>query len=160
MRVFKEEQRFNQWWLIVICTIAGIGILLNLGLFQGFSENLSISKLLGAALGLFICIGIFLVKMHTKIDKSGVKVWFSPFRFTKKSFRWNELENAHTRKYRPISEFGGWGIRIFRKHKAYNVKGDKGIQLKTKEGKFFLIGTQQTQNVDRVINRYFKNSEE
>ena len=160
MRVFKEEQRFNQWWLIVICTIAGIGILLNLGLFPGFSENLSISKLLGAALGLFICIGIFLVKMHTKIDKSGVKVWFSPFGFTKKSYSWNELENAHTRKYRPISEFGGWGIRIFRKHKAYNVKGDKGIQLKTKEGKFFLIGTQQTQNADRVINRYFKNSEE
>ena len=47
------------------------------------------------------------------------------------------------------------GIRVFRKHKAYNVKGDKGIQLKTKDGKYFLVGTQQLKNADRVINRYF-----
>ena len=160
MRVFKEEQRFNQWWLIVICTIAGIGILLNLARLLDLSGDISTGKLFGSSLGLIVCVGIFFVKMHTKIDKSGIKVWFSPFGFTMKSFRWNELENAHTRKYRPISEFGGWGIRVFRKHKAYNIKGDKGIQLKTKKGKFFLIGTQQTQNADRVIKRYFKNSEE
>ena len=160
MRIFKEEQRFNQWWIIVTCTISGIGILLSLGPFQGFSENLSISKLLGAALGLFICIGIFFVKMHTKIDKSGIQVWFSPFKFTKKSFSWKELENVYTRKYNALTEYGGWGIRGLTKAKAYNVKGDKGIQLKTKEGKFFLIGTQQKQNVDRIIDKYFKNSEE
>ncbi|MCL6220818.1 hypothetical protein [Zunongwangia pacifica] len=160
MRVFKEEQQFTQWWVIAICLIAGISILLNLARLQDLSENIPTGKLVSSSLGLIVCAGIFFVKMHTKIDKSGIQVWFSPFKFTKKSLHWEELETVHTRKYRPVSEFGGWGVRVFRQHKAYNVKGDQGIQLKTKEGKFFLIGTQQPHKVDRIINRYFNNSEE
>ena len=134
MRVFKEEQRFTQWWLILICLISGIGILLRLLSIEDFSENLSIGKLIGPFVGLLVCVGILFVKLHTRIDKFGIQVWFSPFSFTKKAFSWKDLETAHTRKYNAFSEFGGWGIRVFRKHKAYNVKGDKGIQLKTKEG--------------------------
>lgn len=159
MRVFKEEQRFTQWWLILICLISGIGILLRLLSIEDISENLSIGKLIGPIVGLLVCVGILFVKLHTRIDKFGIQVWFSPFSFTKKAFSWKDLETAHTRKYNAFSEFGGWGIRVFRKHKAYNVKGDKGIQLKTKNGKYFLVGTQQLKNADRVINRYFNTQE-
>ncbi|WBL23251.1 hypothetical protein [Zunongwangia sp. HRR-M8] len=160
MRVFKEEQRFTQWWLIAIFTIVILGILLNFFSYEKPLQQFSTFSIVSKTIGIIIGVGIFLVKMHTRIDKSGIEVWFSPFRFTRKSFTWKELEKAHTRKYKPVTEYGGWGIRGLSKPKAYNVKGNKGIQLKTRKGRYFLIGTQQPDNVDRVIRRYFNNSEQ
>ncbi|WBL24800.1 hypothetical protein [Zunongwangia sp. HGR-M22] len=160
MRVFKEEQRFTQWWLIAIFTIVILGILLNFFSYEKPLQQFSTFSIVSKTIGIIIGVGIFLVKMRTRIDKSGVEVWFSPFRFTRKSFTWKELEKAHTRKYKPVTEYGGWGIRGLNKPKAYNVKGNKGIQLKTRKGRYFLIGTQQPDNVDRVIRRYFNNSEQ
>ena len=38
-----------------------------------------------------------------------------------------------------------------------NVMENKGIQLKFKNGKKLLIGTQKPEDAQIVINRYFKN---
>lgn len=160
MRVFKEEQQFTQWWLIAIITTAIIGILLNFFSYEKPLQQFSTLSIISKAIGIMVGVGIFFVKMHTRIDKYSIQVWFSPFKFTRKSFKWNELEKVHTRKYKPVSEYGGWGIRGLKKPKAYTIKGNKGVQLKTKKGRYFLIGTQQPDNVDRVIRRYFNNSEQ
>lgn len=50
------------------------------------------------------------------------------------------------RLYRPIKEFGGWGMRTAfngKNGKAYNVSGNVGIQLELKNGSKTLLGTQK-----------------
>lgn len=65
------------------------------------------------------------------------------------------------RTYSPIKEYGGWGYRITLKNgKAFNVTGNKGIQLVLKSGKKLLIGTQQESEASLVINRYLKKYDE
>jgi hypothetical protein len=66
--------------------------------------------------------------------------------------KWSEIKSIQLRKYKPIREYGGWGIRFsFTEGKAYTIKGDEGIQLVLNSGKKFLIGTQKTKELRNYL---------
>ena len=108
--------------------------------------------------GLFtVLINIFflIARLISRIDKDGITVRFIPFHFKQIKYNWIDIESCEIRKYNPIFEFGGWGIRYGFKGKAYNIKGNKGIQLRLKNGRRILIGTQNSVEVERLIRQYF-----
>ena len=43
----------------------------------------------------------------------------------------------------PIREYGGWGIRGFRSKRAYNVTGDRGVELTLVDGRKVGIGSRR-----------------
>ena len=56
------------------------------------------------------------------------------------------------RTYRPILEYGGWGIRYtMGRGWAYNVSGNQGVQLELASGKRILIGSQRAEELARAI---------
>ena len=68
------------------------------------------------------------------------------------------MEKCYVRIYSPIKEYGGWGYRTSlgkKKGSAFNVKGNKGIQIEFKTGKKLLVGTQKESEATQVIHRYF-----
>jgi len=166
MRVFEEKQRFNQWWLHAITTIPCLGFLIyaclkwflheqsvdKVGPYEYGSQILIIVLLIGTVLL------IFMFKLYIEIDEKGIHYRFFPFHRTLKVIPWNEIDNCYTRTYRPISEYGGWGYKFgMGGGKAFNVKGNQGIQLKLKDGTKILLGTQKPKEAQLVINKYFKN---
>jgi hypothetical protein len=169
MKVFKEEQRFTQSWMIIILILAVVGPLI-LGIYgviqqiflkQPFGDQpMSDAGLVSFTLVmLFFSILIFLFKLSTRIDENGIHYQFFPLHLKTKFIAWDEIEQAYVRTYLPLTEFGGWGIRggfFFNKgkEKAINVSGDIGIQLKFKNGKKLLIGTQQKTAVENVLKTY------
>jgi len=153
MRVFKEEQAFRQWWILLILGIALIGT--SFPLFRSYkNSDLSISGFIGFGLVVLVLILFWTLRLHTKIDSTGIKTSFEPLNFFRKKFKWNEISKCYVRKYAPIREYGGWGIRGSGKSKAYNVSGNIGIQIITKDQKKFLIGTNKPEEAKRVLKRY------
>lgn len=149
MKVFKEEQRFTQPWLIVlmvVCCIVPFVLLI-----QKYQKNtdMSLQKLITTLTIIILANGIlFLFKLKTRIDEKGIHYHFFPFHFKTKIITWNEITSAHVRTYDAIGEYGGWGLKggfLWNKEKgkAINVSGDVGIQLELKNGKKILIGTQE-----------------
>ena len=66
----------------------------------------------------------------------------------------DDLSEYYARTYRPIWEYGGWGIRCsFGKGKAYNVSGNKGVQLVFKSGKRLLIGSQRADELEEALSK-------
>ena len=169
MKVFKEEQRFTQSWMIIILIIALIGplcfgvygIIQQLFLNQPFGDKpMSDGGLLFFTF-VMLCFSIliFLFKLTTKIDEIGIHYQFFPIHFSLKTINWSELKAAKVRTYLPLSEFGGWGFRsgFFGnkgKGKAINVSGDIGIQLEFKNGQKLLIGTQKQTEAKSVLETY------
>lgn len=159
MKVFKEEQRFTQSWLIVILVITiviTIGIVLN----EFLKENTTMSSMefwiIVLSLPLFT-LPIFFIKLITKIDENGIYYQFFPFHLSEKHIRWSEIQTANVRQYNPIQEYGGWGLKsgFRRKHgKAVNISGDIGIQLQLKNSKKILIGTQKKGEALKVLDTY------
>jgi len=91
----------------------------------------------------------FFCSMQTHINSDGIYVKM----IFKKYFDWKDVEKAYVRKYKPLSEYGGWGykINIISKNGAINMRGNIGLQLELKNGKRILIGTQRPQEIDEIL---------
>ncbi len=161
MKVFKEEQRFTQLWLIILIifsSLVPIGVVISE--YQKDENALSIEMLLVIILVILVPLAIiFLFKLSTRIDEQGIHYQFFPFHFSDRKISWNEISKAYVRTYDLIGEFGGWGLKggnLFNKSKgkAINVSGDIGIQLELKNGKKLLIGTQKEAEAKSVLQTY------
>ncbi len=163
MRVFTEKQWFNQWWMQLI-NLALLGMLLYFWYKwwvlgdkvdkvapDDITGQVVVSLLLMLSFGV-----IYIFQLHTKIDDRGIHYRFFPFHRSFKTIPWREMEKCYTRTYKPLTEYGGWGYKFGTVGgKAYNVKGNQGVQIQFKNGKKLLIGTQKPDDAQRIIKRYF-----
>ncbi len=80
-----------------------------------------------ALLGVVLPAFFLWFRMETTVLPDRVEIRMAPL--SRRIFRPSEITNATARTYRPMREFGGWGIRGWGANKAYNMSGDQGIQL-------------------------------
>lgn len=66
-------------------------------------------------------------------------------------FTWNEIASAEVRRYRPLMEYGGWGVRWGPAGKAYNVHGHESVQLVLADGRRLLVGSQHAEALAAAI---------
>ncbi|WP_298367821.1 hypothetical protein [uncultured Lutibacter sp.] len=164
MRVFEESQKFTQTWILVILLISTILPIMAIVKEWNLKVDKSIQANLGAVLGIGVVILvislIFLFKLKTRIDETGITYQFFPIHIKPQQIPWNDIEKIYVRKYNPILEYGGWGFKggIFFKKRgtAFNVSGNIGIQIELKSGKKILFGTQLKEKAEQAL-RYYKN---
>ncbi len=162
MRVFEEKQWFDQWWLwAMLIIVSGVFLLQPI---RKISHNgafaldyLDTGFWIGFAVMLPVILLFRSLALYTEIDEHGIRYRFAPFQGNPKQISWQEIEKCHTRKYRPLLEYGGWGMRMGSKGGAYNVRGNFGIQIKFKNGNKLLIGTQKPKEAQQIIDKYFNN---
>jgi hypothetical protein len=159
--LFSERQRFKQWWLWLI--LLGVNGLFLFGVYsqviegQQFGGNPMSNEGLLIATGLTIALTILFVnfRLDTTIKMDGVYVRFFPFHLKFKHFAWDKLTKSFVRQYSPLTEYGGWGLRfgLFGKGTAFNVSGDKGLQLEFADNKKLLIGTNKPDELTETLTK-------
>ena len=159
--LFTERQRFKQWWLWLI--LLGTNGLFLFGVYkqviggQQFGNKPMSNTGLLISTGLTILLTLLFVsfRLDTQIRKDGIYVRFFPVHIRFKYYAWDTLTKFYIRQYGAISEYGGWGIRLglFGKGTAYNVSGDKGLQLEFKSNKKLLIGTNKADELANTLER-------
>ena len=160
MRVFTEEQRFDQWWFRALMIFVLAVTLLPLVLFfDEIAEDAEALVIVSIALGftmLIVAWIMFFLKLTTRIDEHGIYYSFWPFVVRSRTIPWSEIKECYVRKYNPIGEYGGWGYRIKlgKGGKAINVKGNIGVQIVLQNDKKLLLGTQNEFDARSVISTY------
>ena len=163
---FHEEQQFRQpwlWLLLLVITACVIGMFahgmytqLYLGQSWGDRPMSDSALVISAAFSFLISAGLTLLfyklKLITEVGPDGVHIRFFPL--TRRKITFDSITSCKARTYRPIREYGGWGIRFNRKGNAYNVSGNWGVQLEFRQGRPLLIGTQRPEELADVINKY------
>ena len=163
--IYHEEQKFVLWlrWLLFasMAFAAGVGIW---ALEKMPSEQVNTGVTLVVIIcGIFVPIGVAVLfavlKLETEVRTDGLYVRFFPVHVRFKRFAAEEVSEYYARQYRPILEYGGWGIRgSFKKGRAYNVSGNKGVQLVFKNGKRLLIGSQKAEELEEAIRSIMESS--
>lgn len=158
--LFTEKQRFSQWWLWLI--LLGINGLLLFGVFkqvfggQYFGDKPMSDIGLLVALGLTLLLTLLFInfRLETVIKNDGIYVRFFPFHVKFKHYTWDTLTKSFVRQYAAVTEYGGWGLRLgrFGKGTAFNISGDKGLQLEFTNGKKLLIGTNNPDGITSALN--------
>lgn len=148
---FHEKQRFNQWWLYAI--ILGVDVLIFTRIYRQYqSAEIQLNNpelYISSVIVLLVTWLIFSSKLETIIKEDGIHIKFFPFHWSWRHFKWENISKCYVRQYSPIAEYGGWGLRfgMMGKGRAYNVSGDKGLQLQLSSGKRILIGTQMPEEL-------------
>jgi len=154
---FEEKQKFTQIWIILLLVIPILitvwGFIQQVIMGIPFGNNpapdwafILIFAFIGALTGLFLS-----MNLQTSIDKTGIQYRFFPFQTKTKLISWDEVDKVYVRKYRPIAEYSGWGIRYGKNGKALNTSGNKGMQIILSNGKKLLIGTQRPDELQQVL---------
>jgi hypothetical protein len=164
MQYFEEEQRFRQPWIwavvlssvVILLGVFGYGLIQQLILKEPFGDNpASDSGLIIAAVTTFVLGGgstllLYKMKLTTKLDSNGLHILFFPLR--RRDIPLNDIAHWEACTYRPIRDYGGWGIKVGRRGWAYNVSGNQGVELKLKNGKKLLIGSQRSEDLSAAIS--------
>jgi hypothetical protein len=156
--LLTEKQMFRQTWVIIPLMMTNvISVVLWTEYFREAEAGRATQEdlwgsIIGTSIILLTSCLMFIIQLKTKITDKGIYVQLFPFHLKYKFFAYNEMSLLYIRKYSPIGEFGGWGLRYSfnGKGKAFNVSGDMGLQLEV-NGKKILIGTQRPDELKEII---------
>lgn len=157
--LFYEEQRFRQWW---IWLIAFVPFLMSV---SGWSYQLISGRPFGnnpagndeyvwiILSTLLVPLMFWATNLKTWIYDEGIYYRYTPFHFKKKFIPIDGIWQMYVREYSPLKEYGGWGIRYGLSGKCYNISGRMGLQIKLKNGKKLLIGTQRPAELKNIVDK-------
>lgn len=147
---YEEEQPFDQAWLWGLMGIETLVVLLPLILMKVGLPIIALS----ACIMLLTLVLMASLKLKTRIDDQGVHFKMNVIHWKEQTIPWSDIEQIYVREYSPLAEYGGWGIRYSRQGRAYNVRGNFGIQIVKKNGKRVLVGTQCPDEVAIALRKH------
>lgn len=156
--IFREVQRWSlklRSLLLALCLLGAVGGVVSTGAILKKEAIEWIPLLTALACGVLLPLGIGLLiwvsKLETEVRQDGLYVRYFPFHTHFRRFGAGDLSDYHARKYRPLLEYGGWGIRCGFNGRAYNVSGNEGVQLVFRNGKRLLIGSAKPSELETAI---------
>ena len=166
--IFCEVQQFRQRWLwifllftaLLIIILFGYGMIKQLAFGYAWGDR-PMSNTALAIVGILVIIFVvgliylfYTMKLITEVRHDDVCVQFFPL--SRQIISFDSVRRCEVRTYKPIKEYGGWGIRYGRRGKVYNVSGNRGVQIEFHSGKPLLIGSQKPEELEGAINKRLK----
>ncbi|MDH7592948.1 MAG: DUF6141 family protein [Methanomicrobiales archaeon] len=155
---FSEEQRFRQFWILIILSfiaaIAWYAFIQQILMGEPFGDHpvTDIVVLIVLAIfGMLIPLLFLLLRLEIQVTRNSLRFRMYPFHLTWRIFPFGSIADVEAVRYRPLLDYGGWGIRIGRKGWAYNVSGDEGVQITLKSGRSFLLGSGRAEELAGVL---------
>jgi hypothetical protein len=156
---FQEQQRISMWW-VWLAVLVPAAIMANI-----FVEQIVFGQPHGEhpgpdwllwVLTLFLCLCVpallWILRLTVTVDDAGIHIRYYPF--VRRTIPFTDIRAFHARRYRPIREFGGWGIRSgLGKKSAYNAKGNLGVELYLRNQRSIMIGSQRHEELAAAIRR-------
>lgn len=155
--VYHEVQHFKQWWLwalvIVPSGLAWWPLIQQVIGGRPLGQDPAPNWLLWV---IWVCVGLGLPFLFGRtglvLDVTGdtVRIHYRPF--VRRVIALSDIERVEARKYNPLKEYGGWGIKGWSKTKmAYNVSGNRGAELTLTDGRRVMLGSQRAEELAAAI---------
>jgi len=145
MVYFREEQRFEWFWTAVwLIPVVIIG--------YGLHRQAISAFLLWPALVVTAVVAVWMnqSRLITEVRTDGLWIRFVLL-WPARTIPWNEIRTVEALTYRPIKDFGGWGVRWAARGIVYNARGKRGVRMVLASGERVLVGSQHTDDLARAI---------
>lgn len=152
--IFKESQKVDSVWIYALVAFILLISAIVYTFIKPFDEREFMFTIVFLTL---LVVFISTIRLETEIGKTGIYYRFFPLK--KKTFiPKTEIKDCYFRIYKPIKEYGGWGIRIGRYGRAYSIRGTKGMQIRLEDDSRILIGTSDEAGIKRAIEEFWGRS--
>lgn len=82
----------------------------------------------------------------------GIYFRFFPLHLSFHKIPFSQMKSYRAVTYDPMGEYMGWGIRYGAKGKAYNVSGNRGVQVEFANKRNILFGSQRPEEFVRAMD--------
>lgn len=166
---YHEIQKLRQKWIVIIAVFPAIlaivvyfyGFYVQLIKGIPFGENsmsdtgLLLTGIFIIIISVLIPVLIFTANLDIRILNDSLYFRYFPFIRKYRKINFLNIASYNAIEYRPIRDFGGWGIRYSMKTKriCYNVSGHHGVEVTLNDGKVIVFGTQQPQQFVEALKK-------
>jgi len=103
----------------------------------------------GLVAALQLVFGGLLVTIHT----DGIRVGLGRIRLFRTFLPFADVRALGSVTYRPMKEFGGWGLRGSREKRVWSARGNAAVRIRTRDGRRILIGSDEPEKLEvRIRN--------
>ena len=145
---FEEEQRLASWVIWLTYAVLAGAFFIIYSILPDDAEGLNALMLIALPI-IIATLAFTMLKMTTIVDGEGVRI--KTLYFISRLIEFSEIESAEAVTYRPILDYGGWGLRISHNGKAYNLRGNRGVQLHLTRGRRVMVGSQRADELSAAI---------
>jgi len=146
--IYREVQRFLQPVVLVGVFAGVLGVVLavvalSTATGSGGSRGPAVTLIVAVALAVFVPAVLLGSRLVTEVSAAGLRVRLAPFQPHGRREPWTRVAAFAVVTYRPVRDYGGWGIRGTGRRVAYNARGDRGVLFTFDDGATLLVGSQQ-----------------
>jgi len=156
--LYREEQRFRQWWVWIL--VVGPAALAWWPFVQQILRGENVGQnpapdwmvwVIWLLIGVGLPLMFGLVALVLQVTADQVLVNYRPFK--RRAIPLGEIAQVEVRTYNAVKEYGGWGIKGWSKDNvAYNVSGNRGVELTLRSGSRVMLGSQRADELAEAIN--------
>lgn len=143
--IYREVQQFRQWWLWAL--LGGMALLMLV--FGPVSWP-------GLVIVSVVALFLYSLRLETEVRTDGIYLKMWPLHRSFRRIAWAEMDRYEQRTYRPLREFGGWGIRWAPGRLAYNVSGNRGVWIERPNERSILVGSQRVEEFVTAIDKVYE----
>ncbi len=167
--VFSETQKIRTLWILpVLLIFVGTLVFLWYGLYRQLvlghpfgshpapNAFLIVIVVLETVVSFLICAFIASMKLVVEAHTEGLRVHFFPIK--KLRIPYASIARLEARDYRPVKEYGGWGVKFSWSHKAraFTMSGHRGVELFLNNGERVMVGSQRADELASILRSYVK----
>lgn len=145
MSYFHEEQQFRQAWLWLLILVIDVPILAVV--LVGRSSS---GALFALVVPVLVTALLLAAKLVVDVVSDEIRIAFH-FLWPTRRIQVADVKSATATHYNALLEYGGWGVRLGWSGWAFNVDGDEGVLVETKDGKRVLIGSRRAKELEAAI---------
>ena len=158
LSTFREVQQMNSvlWVMLIVYGVAAL-------MWWGFVSQIILGEpwgsdptpdwliwLLWLGIGIGLPVLFNIMRLIVEVRFREIYIRYAPLVTRKIPF--TEISQVEAREYKPIREYGGWGIKGWSSKSAvYNVKGNEGVELTLVDGRKVMIGSQNPEPLADAI---------
>ncbi|TVR89122.1 MAG: hypothetical protein EA411_03245 [Saprospirales bacterium] len=161
--LFSESQNFLMAFPLLVIAMLFLNLLFLYGIVQQEIFERPFGDQPMSTTGLFLLFGftfiitafLYSLRLEMHLEKDRIRVRFFPVHRSFYEFTVQQVEQCSVRKYKPMREFGGWGLRknLRTSAKAWTVSGNSGLELVFSKGNKLLIGTKKPISLKKAMEQ-------
>ena len=147
---FHEEQRFRKATIALLLGVIDFVVFVTVAA-QTISrpDELIIVTITPLVV---VLVALLYSRAHLDVDVNGEGVTIA-FRYLwpTRRIRFAEIIGLEVRRYNPLLEYGGWGVRLGPRGWGYMTTGNEGVQLRLRKRIPVLIGSARPRELEAAI---------
>lgn len=164
--LFREDQRFRSTWLLLLAggsalfaLLGGLALLVGQVLLGHSLGNRPLPDWAAALVGgteLMIGLGLIWLfwkaVLQVEVTTEGLFIRFFPFQRKVRQIDLSGVTGIAAVRYRPLRDYGGWGLRWGWRSRCYNVSGNEGVRIDYDNNYHLLIGSQRAAELEAALH--------